>query len=162
MEPRPYMVLELDRCLAAPGETSSRPILDEDLPALAGAMAEAYRGTVDDEGEDQPAALAELQSTAAGAYGPALRHAWLLHEVGDEPVAAVICTRWQGLPFVAYAFTHPAQQRRGLSTGLIMSAVGALRDAGESRLSLIVTRRSPARPFYQRLGFTEVPWPEGT
>jgi len=103
-------------------------------------MADAYRGTVDDEGEDQPAAFRELQATANGAYGPALRHAWLLYELDGDVLAAVICTTWQGLPFVAYAFTHPSRQRQGISSLLLLAAAGEVQRAGGVQLSLIVTR----------------------
>ncbi|WP_299957392.1 GNAT family N-acetyltransferase [uncultured Modestobacter sp.] len=162
MEARPYLVLDLSRPLPEVDRTGVRVAREADLPAMAEVMAEAYRGTVDDEGEDQPAALAELRSTAAGTHGPPLPDAWLLAEEAGEVAAAVVCTRWQGLPFVAQAVTHPRWQRRGHGTRLLLAAATTLRAGGETRLSLIVTRRNPAHALYQRLGFTEIPWPEGT
>lgn len=160
METRPYMVLELIEAESATNRAGIRPVTDDDLWAMAGVMADAYRGTIDDEGEDQPAALHELESTANGAYGPALRDAWLLHETDGDISAAVICTRWHELPFIAQTFTHPNRQRNGISGRLVLAVAEELRRLGETQLSLIVTRRNPAYELYLRLGFQERPWPE--
>jgi len=159
MEPRPYLIRQLSPGGPQVDRTGIRTAADGDLPAMAEVLAEAYRGTVDDEGEDAAAALRELRSTAAGAYGPALRQAWLVHEEDGRLTAAVLCTRWQGRPFVAQAITHPRDQRRGLSTRLLGTAAEVLAAAGETQLSLVVTRRNPAHALYRRLGFVEAPWP---
>jgi len=162
VEARPYLVLDLLPGVAAVDRTGIRVARTTDLPAMAAVMADAYRGTVDDEGEDPPAALRELEATATGAHGPALEHAWLVYEDDAGLSAAVVCTRWQGRPLVAYAFTHPSRQRRGISRRLLLSAAGELARAGEAQLSLIVTRRNPAHELYLRIGFAERPWPAGT
>lgn len=162
METRPYMVLELAEAVPAENLTGIRRATDDDLWAMAGVMADAYRGTIDDEGEDQAAALRELESTAGGASGPAMRDAWLVHEMDGNLSAAVICTRWHELPFIAQAFTHPDQQRNGISGRLVLAVSEELRRLGETQLSLIVTRRNPAHELYRKIGFQEQPWPEGS
>ena len=156
------MILDLHAGVPVVDRTGIRIALAADLPAMAAVMADAYRGTVDDEGEDPRAALRELRATAAGAYGPALEPAWLVHERDTELSAAVVCTRWQGVPLVAHAFTHPSRQRQGISRRLLLSAAGDLAEAGDTQLSLIVTRRNPAHELYQRIGFVEQPRPANT
>ena len=156
------MILSLEADLpVVPVGDGIRRVGHADFMALAELMAEAYHGSVDDEGEDAPAALAELHRMESGAYGPALRDAWLVHEDGRGQLwSAVVCTRWQGRPFVAQAFTRPDVQRQGLSGRLVLAAAGVLQRAGESELSLIVTRVNPAMQLYERLGFIETDWPE--
>lgn len=155
------MVMELAKARSVAERTGIRRATDDDLRAMAAVMADAYRGTIDDEGEDQPAALQELESTVGGSYGPPLRSAWLVHETEGRLSAAVICTRWHGLPFIVQAFTHPDQQRNGISGRLVLAASQELRGLGETHLSLIVTRRNPAYELYRRIGFEEQSWPEG-
>lgn len=54
------MVLDLGKVRAVPDRTGIRRATDDDLWKIAGVMADAYRGTIDDEGEEQSAALEEL------------------------------------------------------------------------------------------------------
>lgn len=92
-----------------------------------------------------------------GAYGPAMRDAWLVYEEQGKLSAAVICTRWPELPFIAQAFTHPIQQRKGISTRLVLAVAEELLRLGETQLSLIVTRHNPAYELYRGIGFQERP-----
>jgi hypothetical protein len=48
----------------------ARPVLPDDAPALAQLMLDAYRGTIDDEGETGEEALAEFNAMLDGKYGP--------------------------------------------------------------------------------------------
>ena len=81
-----------------------------------------------------------LRRMESGAYGPALRDAWLVHENGGGQLwSAVACTR---------------------SGRLVLAAAGVLQRARESELRLIVTRKNPAMQLYERLGFVETKWPE--
>lgn len=77
MSVRVTVVRDLTLTLPTYRDTPAQTILDGDLPALAETMLDAYRGTVDDEGEDEAAALHELETTAEGAYGAPLRGEWL-------------------------------------------------------------------------------------
>jgi GNAT superfamily N-acetyltransferase len=127
---------------------------ESDMPGLARLMRAAYRGGVDDDGETEADALAEIQKTFAGEYGAFLPHCSKVVARGNELVHATLVTRWQGRPFVAFSMTAPAAQRMGLARGCLIDAMQDLRAQGESELRLVVTAaNTPARALYESLGF---------
>jgi ribosomal protein S18 acetylase RimI-like enzyme len=159
---RRYLRLELDSFRLPPlVPVTARVITYERFPQVAALMVEAYAGTFDDEDGDLADALGELAATERGAYGPPLRQHWLeaLREDGS-PCSAVICTRFAGIPFVAFAFTSHLDVRRGLATRLIADVVALLHTEGEKSLSLVVTVGNPAELLYDRLGFRGAARPE--
>ena len=119
-------------------------------------MVEAYTATIDFEDDTVDDALRELSVAAAGEYGEPLRQHWL-EVVRDDgsPCAAIICTRLSGIPFVSFTFTSHRDTRRGLATTLVADVATALRDEGETALSLGVTVGNPAERIYERLGFRD-------
>lgn len=125
-----------------------------DAGALARLMLAAYAGGVDDEGEDEAAALAEVHKTFGGDYGAFDAASSKLVARADELLHATWITRWQGRPFVAFAMTAPAAQRRGLARASLIAAMQDLREQGETELRLVVTLANlPARSLYESLGF---------
>ena len=125
-----------------------------DAGALARLMLAAYAGSVDDEGEDEAAALVEVRKTFAGEYGAFDASSSKLVARADELLHATLITRWQGRPFVAFTMTAPAAQRRGLARSGLIAAMQSLRDQGETELRLVVTLANlPARTLYESLGF---------
>jgi ribosomal protein S18 acetylase RimI-like enzyme len=57
-------------------------------------------------------------------------------------------------PLLAFAMTRKRDQRRSLSTAVILRSVAALSGLGYSRFSLAVTAdNTPARRLYEKLGF---------
>lgn len=138
----------------------SRVITNDRYPRIAALMLEAYGGTIDDDGGDLNDALGELVATERGDYGQPLRHLWLETVREDKsPASAVICTRFAGIPFVAFAFTGHSDSRRGLATSLIVDLAGQLIAEGEENLSLVVTVGNPAERLYKRLGFLDAERP---
>jgi len=133
-----------------------RPVQPEDGAALGTLMSDAYRGTVDDDGETPEEALAEAQGAIGGAWGPLIEDASLMALAGDDVVAAVITVRdvSNGMsPLLAFALTDPAWQRRGIGGWLIRESICRLASLGVTELHLAVTRGSPAQRLYERLGF---------
>lgn len=155
--PRRYLRLDLDS-LRPPPRTpvATRVITDERFPSIAELMVEAYTATIDFEDDTVDDALRELSVAAAGEYGEPLRQHWL-EVVRDDgsPCAAIICTRLSGIPFVSFTFTSHRDTRRGLATTLVADVATALRDEGETALSLGVTVGNPAERIYERLGFRD-------
>ncbi len=126
-------------------------------PALGALMLAAYRGTVDDEGETEENALAEVERTLSGEYGLPIPDASLAISDDHRLVGASIVTMWEEHPFLAYAFVHPDAQRRGVATHLMAAAGNALLSAGHDRLDLFVTEaNTPAVTLYRKLGFEVV------
>lgn len=146
-----------DRLMALP----VRRVTEDDAEALAVLMLDAYAGTIDTDGTETIAdARAEVAGWLSGAsVPPVLEHSYVIVYEG-EPVSAVLASRVDGLPFIAYAYTAAAHKGRGLSSGLMTHAMRSIRAAGERRVHLWVTVGNvPAEQIYERLGFTDVSEP---
>jgi hypothetical protein len=76
----------------APPPWVVRPVRDDDREALAVLMVEAYRGTVDDEGETLEAAREEVRRTFDGDYGPFLPQFSVVAERTDRLAGASLIT----------------------------------------------------------------------
>jgi len=127
-----------------------------DREGLARLMLDAYRGTVDDDGETEADALAVIDQLLAGEFGAYDAEASEVVERDGRPVAATLLTEWDGGPFVAFSMTHPEWQRRGFARGGLLRAMGHLAARGETRLDLVVTAANePAAALYRSLGFEE-------
>jgi pimeloyl-ACP methyl ester carboxylesterase len=139
---------------ALQGAWACRPVCEDDAPALARLMLDAYRGTIDDEGETLDDALAAMQETFAGAYGPLLPLCSFLIEEWGEPLACTLVTCWQGQPLLAFVMTHPVLKNYGVGRFLIQKSINALLAHRYQELSLFVTSGNlPAQRLYERLGF---------
>jgi ribosomal protein S18 acetylase RimI-like enzyme len=128
-----------------------------DRQALADLLITAYAGTIDDAGETPEEALAEIDRTLGGAYGPYLEDCSFLVESAGAVVAASLITQWAEAPLVAFVMVAPGFQRRGLGELLLRRSMAALHAKGEGELLLFVTDgNAPAQQLYERLGFTVV------
>jgi ribosomal protein S18 acetylase RimI-like enzyme len=152
------MVLDL---VSAPVQTdiACRTAVASDKEALAALMLDAYQGTVDYEGESLDDALREIDHVCSGSYGRFLRDCSFVFD-GDAGLssACLVTMLNEGkpdeAPLLVFAMTRKRDQRRGLSSALILRSVAALSGLGYSRLSLAVTAdNTPACRLYERLGF---------
>jgi RimJ/RimL family protein N-acetyltransferase len=138
----------------APADSLARAPTPADADALAALMVEAYRGTIDDEGETPNDAREVVQDLFDGDFG-ALQ--WAVSEVAERDgrlVAATLITRWENRPFVAFTMTAPGQQRQGLARAGLVRASNRLAAAGETVLRLMVTQgNTRAEALYESLGF---------
>jgi ribosomal protein S18 acetylase RimI-like enzyme len=135
----------------------ARAIQQSDATALGALMVAAYRGTADDEGESEADAVAEVERTLAGDYGPLLEDCSFAAHEGSRIVGASMVTLWEGDPFLTYVVVHPDMKRRGLGTFLMTTSGNALVTAGYSQLDLFVTEENePAVTLYRKLGFQVV------
>ena len=131
-----------------------REVRDEDQPALGALMHSAYAGTVDDAGETEAEAEDEVRKTYAGGYGPLMRMCSRVIERNGHIASAVLVTRYEGRPLIAFTMTHPDFQRQGLAQVLMRSAMNALCACNEQEVYLAVTvANQPALRLYQKLGF---------
>ena len=121
-------------------------------------MLDAYLGTADYDGETIVESAAEIDGYFANASGePLLAHSLVALERGTI-VSAVLLSTLQGMPLVAYLYTHPAWKRRGFAEGLLRSAMGSLAADGHRGVHLWVTAgNTTAERMYERLGFVDVP-----
>ncbi len=157
MSRRLRMVLSLEPTAAVPPVPSPltiRPVREDDREGLAVLMLEAYRGTVDDEGEDLGGAREEVRRTFDGQYGRFLPGSSVVTEDERGLVGATLVTMWEGLPLVAFTMTRPDMKGRGVATALMTRSLDLLRDAGHDSVQLVVTEgNDSAIRLYERLGF---------
>ncbi|PJM98888.1 hypothetical protein CG740_32865 [Streptomyces sp. CB01201] len=132
------------------------PVTAADATLLGALSYRAYRGGVDDNGESASWHRAEMNAALAGEFGEvdwqATRAAWY----GPTPASLSLVTHWKSSPLVAFALTDPAHASRGLARFLLTHSATALRAAGASELTLVVTNGNPAARLYTHLGFAPV------
>ena len=157
---RRHMVIELEGRpdAAGPMAFTVRHPADDDLDDLAALMLDAYRGTIDADGSET---LEDARTEVRGFFGstsgePMLEHSYLALD-GERLVGAVLVSRFEGTPLLAYAMTAPSHKGRGLATGLTGRALASLRGAGDRQMHLWVTAgNADAEHIYERLGFRDV------
>lgn len=142
------------------GPWNARAITGHDAALLGMLMYDAYHDTIDDEGESLEDAVAEIEGTINGKYGPLLDSCSLLVEEDGRALGATIITDWsdertgQKQPLLAFLMIHPDASGQGLGTFLLSKSINALLAQGESELVLFVTvGNSAAQHIYQKLGF---------
>ena len=157
---RRHMVIDLDDRPdpAGPMAFALRHPTNDDLDDLAALMLDAYRGTIDADGsETLEDARTEVRGYLAAKSGePMLEHSHLAFD-GDKLVGAILVSRFDGTPLLAYAMTAAAHKGRGIATQLTRRALDSLRGAGDRQMHLWVTAgNADAEHMYERLGFRDV------
>jgi ribosomal protein S18 acetylase RimI-like enzyme len=130
----------------------SRNITHSDYQSLGKLMLEAYKGTIDYEGESLEDSVTEIKGTLEGKYGVFIESASYL----IENVAAVIFTinGEENLPLLTFAMTHPSFKNKGMSKHLIRKGFNSLLSLGYKECFLVVTDgNQPAQSMYERMGF---------
>lgn len=125
-----------------------------DVEALAELVLAAYRGTIDDEGED----LEDARAFVVQSFNesPLLGSSWLACAEG-QPVAAVLLRRWREQPLVTFVVTLPAYKGQSLASLLVRRALSSLARAGETQLVAFITEgNTPSERLFARLGFRRV------
>jgi GNAT superfamily N-acetyltransferase len=148
-------------CLAPPAQLQPgyelRHPIDSDREALAALVLEAYRGTVDDEGED----LAGARRAVAESFErSALLGASWVASFDGVPVSAVLMRRWREQPLVTFIVTTPAHQGQRIASVLVHRALSSLLRSGESEAIAFITEGNiPSERLFTRLGFQRMPPP---
>jgi GNAT superfamily N-acetyltransferase len=137
-----------------------RKLRESDTPILAELMLDAYRGTIDDEGETIDDAIGVVESLFGGAFGALDHPASVVFAENGRFVASTLITHHEGCPLVAFSMTHPSAARRGLARRGLRHAIGQLARAGCHEIRLVGTRgNSPAEALYLSEGFAVVTLP---
>jgi ribosomal protein S18 acetylase RimI-like enzyme len=110
-----------------------------------------------------PEAVADIEATFAGEYGPLWTEASLaaLTQDGEMAAAVLVVSRapWDGTPdcpFIIEVFTAHAHRRRGLAEALVGASMHVAADAGDEGMALRVAGSNiQAIGLYRKLGFLE-------
>jgi GNAT superfamily N-acetyltransferase len=157
-EKRLRLVLDLARA-PEPDAADCRAVAETDREQLAELMLDAYRDTIDYNGETLADARKEVEETIAGAYGRFLPDCSFVAPAPAGLAAATLVTLLDPdgpdqAPLLAFVMTRKDCQGRGLAGSLIRRTARALLHSGHSRLRLAVTAaNAPACRLYARLGF---------
>jgi ribosomal protein S18 acetylase RimI-like enzyme len=122
--------------------------------ALGSLMLAAYRDTVDYEGETEEDAVAEVERTLGGEYGPMVADCSFVASHGGGIVAASVVVLSQDRPLLAHLVVEPEMSRKGIGTFLLHASGNALLGAGYAEMDLYVTEDNhPAVNLYRKVGF---------
>jgi len=141
-----------------------RPISEGDVDALGALMLEAYRGTIDYEGETLQEAIEEVHGVLAGTYGPLFEDcSYVIEDEGKILSASMIVMSDKvDAPLLVFSMTHPEHKRKGMAEYLLKASINRLIDAGHQDLYLVVTDgNAGAIRLYEKLGFRRVEAEDG-
>jgi GNAT superfamily N-acetyltransferase len=133
-----------------------RRIAREDADALGRLMLQAYRGTVDYEGETLKEAILEMEETLDGKYGPLLQKCSFVMEKHRRLLSGSIVTLWRDFnsPLLVFSMTDPSCRKQGMAGFLIRKSIDSLMVRGYRELHLFATETNvPARRLYEKIGF---------
>jgi len=132
---------------------ATKKLTVEDAAFIGKLMEQAYRGTIDDDGETLDQFIAEARATLSGKYGRFVSDASFWIEDNGKAISATLVTLWKDEPLLAFSITDPDYQRKGFASFLIRKTMKAMADLGYSYLDLGVTLGNPAKFLYEKLGF---------
>jgi len=131
-----------------------------DANALAELMLEAYRGTIDYEGEALEDAMGEVQGYLAGEHGgrPLLNVSRLAF-AGPLLVGACLAGDWdeRQRPLIAYVMTRSEWKNLGVGRQVLWTVLQALHERGHSEVRAVITEgNTPSERLFGRMGFQRV------
>lgn len=128
-----------------------------DLEELASLMLDAYRGTIDEEGETYEDALNEVRAYFSGQRGgPAQLDGSQIFERGRTIRAACLVADWteRRAPIIAYVMTRADWKRQGYAEALLVACLRDLKDQECSEVWAVITEgNEPAEKLFQQIGF---------
>ena len=132
-----------------------RRITPTDRDALSHLILDAYRGTIDYEGETLAEAAVEIGSWLDD---PTSRlDCSLCAESDGSIVAGVLVSDWDDTQLIGIVMTAAAYKQRGLGRLVTQSALEALSAAGSDRVALYITEGNTAsEKLFASLGATKV------
>lgn len=132
-----------------------RPALD-DAEALGALFLDAYDGTIDHEGEDLAASVAEVRGFFDGRTGRPITECSVVAWEGSTPVGASM-VGWlerRGCPFVAYVVTASAAKRQGVGRLVLGESVRRVARAGHKEIRAFITEGNTAsEALFASMGF---------
>jgi L-amino acid N-acyltransferase YncA len=131
-----------------------------DVASLAELMIDAYRGTIDYDGETFEDALSEVNAFLAGERGgpPWLTMSYLAF-VDSQLVGACLTGEWseRQLPIIAYVMTSANWKKQGIGRQLLGQVLNELSEQGYSEVRAVITEgNKPSENLFRQIGFQRV------
>jgi len=143
-----------------PAGLSLRTAKAGDLRALAELMLDAYRDTIDYEGETITEAVAEVRRyLEPEADNRALLEysALLTYETRLVSACLVMESSRRHCPLIGYVMSHPEWKRRGLAMRVVAESLSRLAQDGHREVRALITKGNLASEgLFLRLGFDRV------
>ena len=156
----------LDLSNAAPGHQPpvgayrQELVSDADADKLANLMLDAYRGTIDYQGENIDDAREEIRTCfRGGSGGTFLQDISAVIIRDDLPVSACLCVKSDehAYPLIAYSMTRASEKGNGLAQYLLASVLQKLKCAGYSGVTAVITEGNiPSERIFRSAGFRVV------
>jgi RimJ/RimL family protein N-acetyltransferase len=122
----------------------------EDRDALAELMLDAYRDTIDYEGEGIDEATDEVDGYLANE--PMLDNSWVVED-RHTLLAAILIASFEDGPLVSYVMTRASAKGNGLATVLLEMSLRDLHDQGWSSVDAFITAgNTPSERLFARPG----------
>lgn len=132
-----------------PGGVLRNPRIEE-VEALAELMLDAYRGTIDYEGEGADEALEEINGWFGNA--PNLDASWVY--AGGDIILSASLVSGKESPILSYIITRSIWKGRGLGAYVVRQSLLSLQDAGVHGVRAWVTEgNTPSERILARFGF---------
>jgi RimJ/RimL family protein N-acetyltransferase len=145
---------------ALPPGFAMRAVEPADLSRLAELMLDAYRNTIDYEGEGPAEAVEEIRRyLSPDSEDPPLPDCSVLVCSGATIQCACLVRQWQRrrCPLVAHVMTHPGWKRRGLAGWALAEALRRVRETGFDQVRAVITEGNVASErLFRRAGFRRV------
>jgi GNAT superfamily N-acetyltransferase len=136
-----------------------RPPSPTDTQALGALLLDAYRGTIDYEGEDLEASVAVARDFFSGGSNAPDLSSSVVALRGSEPAAVCLVAWWQAraCPFVSYIATRPEDKGHGLGRFLLHESLRRLSRGRHAEVLAVITRGNTAsEALFRTLGFEDV------
>ena len=133
-----------------------RPVEAKDTHPLAELILAAYRGTVDDEGEGPPEALAAIQGFFEEDPGPPILSCSYVIDRNGTLFSACLISLWKQNPIITAIMTHPEHKRQGLGLRVLLTCLHALQHQQYSSVLAFITNGNlPSEKLFAHIGFQE-------
>lgn len=143
----------LARVRSTPMSATIRDVRVEDRDALASLLLDAYRGTIDDEGEGDEEARAAIDDYFARIVR---RHSVVLDE-GDSPTAISFVVVVAGRHYIDPVATARTRKGKGCGHAVVCASLRSLANDGVSEVGAVITDgNTPSERLFAGLGFMRV------
>jgi RimJ/RimL family protein N-acetyltransferase len=145
---------------STPANISLRVAQITDSDALAELMIEAYRGTIDYDGETLNDAIAEVRAFfAAQRGGEPLVNISRLAFTSTQLIGACLVADWQERqsPLIAYVMTHVKWKNQGIGKILLGAVLQNLHEQDYQEVRAVITEGNDvSERLFARMGFQKV------